>query len=136
MTGMNHNAAPTTKPMLSLLLAQSRVLEAIARGAILEGTPAELIQRLHIGPEVFRAALHDLVVGGWVFATTADDGKLTVGRERRRRDLGPPGRVERRLATSVWEGSGRPWPDSVPPPDHRSADDGPRDDRGARPVPT
>ena len=82
--------APTYSPMLELLLAQSRVLQAVACGTTLEGTPAELMQQLRIGPQTFRPALHDLVEGGWVFATTAHDGRLTVGRERRRRHAGPP----------------------------------------------
>ena len=103
--GMETLAVPTVKPMLGLLLAQSRVLEAVATGAVLEGTPAELIDRLQIGPEMFRPALHDLVEGGWVFATTAQDGTLRVGRERRRRESAPPGRVERRMPASLWEGA-------------------------------
>jgi hypothetical protein len=102
---MDRIAAPTFNPMLGLLLAQSRVLQAVACGTTLEGSPTELIAQLQIGPEMFRAALHDLVEGGWVFATTAHDGRLTVGRERRRRESGPPGRVERRMPASLWEGA-------------------------------
>ena len=57
---------------------------------------------------MFRAALHDLVAGGWIYATTAQDGRLTIGRERRTRDVGPPGPVERRRPlmrgpASLWE---------------------------------
>jgi hypothetical protein len=88
-----------------MLLAESRLLEAVATGAVLEGTPEELIHRLQIGPEMFRPALHDLVEGGWVFAISAQDGTLRVGRERRRRASGPPGRIERRMPASLWEGA-------------------------------
>jgi hypothetical protein len=105
MIDMESLAVPTLKPMLGLLLAQSRVLEAVATGAVLEGTPAELINRLQIGPEMFRPALHDLVEGGWVFAITAQDGTLRVGRERRRRESEAPGRIERRMPASLWEGA-------------------------------
>jgi hypothetical protein len=104
-------SAPTMKPTLSLLLAQSRVLNAVACGVVLQGTPAELIRRLEVRPEVFRAALHDLVEGGWIFTTTTADGRLIVGRERRQRTEGPPSRTERRPPTSIWEGSAsaRSW---------------------------
>jgi hypothetical protein len=95
-------------PSLGLLLAESRVLQAVASDAVLQGTPAELIRHLDVGPEVFRAALHDLIAGGWIFATTTEDGQLIVGRERRRHDLGPPDRVERRSPSSRWEGTAHP----------------------------
>jgi hypothetical protein len=102
---MNPVSAPLKKPTLSLLLAQSRVLRALAGGAVLQGTPAELIRDLDVGPEAFRAALHDLAEGGWIFTTTTPDGRLIVGRERRQRSDGPSGPADRR-STSVWEGAG------------------------------
>ena len=97
---------PIMEPRLSLLLAQSRVLRALACGAVLHGTTDELLSRLNVGPEVFRAALHDLIAGGWIFVSTSEDGRLTVGRERRNRDDGPPGPVDRRSVPSAWEGAG------------------------------
>ena len=103
---MNPATTPLMKPTLSLLLAQSRVLRALAGGAVLQGTPDELIRDLDIGPDAFRAALHDLVEGGWIFTSTTPDGRLIVGRERRQRSDGPPGPAERRGAASLWEGSG------------------------------
>ena len=104
---MNPATAPLMKPTLSLLLAQSRVLRALAGGAVLQGTPDELIRDLDVGPEAFRAALHDLVEGGWIFTSTTPDGRLIVGRERRQRNAGAPGPAERRATISLWEGASR-----------------------------
>lgn len=104
---MDPVTAPVMKPTLSLLLAQSRVLRALAGGSVLQGTPAELIRVLDVGPEAFRAALHDLVEGGWIFTTTTPDGRLIVGRERRQRDGDGPRRPgDRRRPASRWEGAG------------------------------
>lgn len=103
---MKPETAPLMKPTLSLLLAQSRVLRALAGGSVLQGTPDDLIRDLDIGPDAFRAALHDLVEGGWIFTSTTPDGRLIVGRERRQRSDGPPGPADRRGAASLWEGSG------------------------------
>ncbi len=105
--GVEPLTAPVMKPTLSLLLAQSRVLRALAGGSVLQGTPAELIRQLDIGPEAFRAALHDLVEGGWVFTTTTPDGRLIVGRERRQgNDDGSRRPDDRRRTASRWEGAG------------------------------
>ena len=67
---MSLASGPATKPTLSLLLAQSRVLRVLAGGAVLQGTPEELIRDLDVSPEAVQAALHDLVEGGWIFTTT------------------------------------------------------------------
>src|SRR5690349_19175435 len=96
--------APCMLPSLGLLLAESRILAAVAGNDVLHGTASDPMNQLAIGPDVFRAALHDLVAGGWIYATTAEDGRLTVGRDRRTRDVGPPGRQERRRRASCWEG--------------------------------
>ena len=102
---MNALHTSTKNATLGLLLAQSRILRALAGGTVLQGTPDELIDRLEIGPEAFRAALQDLVEGGWIFITTTQDGRMVVGRERRHHDEGPPRRVERRGSASRWESS-------------------------------
>lgn len=101
---MDRPHTPVLTMSLGLLLAQSRILQAVANGDILHATPAELIRSLDIAPEVFRAALHDLVEGGWVFTKIGLDGRLIVGRERRAHELGPPGLAERRQPHSIWEG--------------------------------
>ena len=105
---MNATYTPTMKATLSLLLAQSRILRALACGTVLQGTSADLIDRLDVGPEAFRAALQDLVEGGWIFITTTRDDQLIVGRERRCRNDGPPGRGERRGSASLWESASVP----------------------------
>jgi hypothetical protein len=95
---------PDSSATLGLLLAESRVLTAVAGDAILQGTADDLIRQLAVGRDVFRVAVQDLVDGGWIFATSADDGHLTIGREKRRRNVGPPRTGERRQTASLWEG--------------------------------
>lgn len=101
---MSHVRIPDTTASLSMLLAESRVLSAVAGNTTLEGTADELIRGLGVGREVFRIVLQDLIEGGWIFATATDDGRLTIGRERRMRDAGPPNAHERRRPASLWEG--------------------------------
>ena len=101
---MDVSSLPTARPTLALLLAQSHILKALACGTVLHGTAEDLIRRLNVTPEAFRPALHDLTAGGWIFVADGPDGELIVGRERRSRDVGPPGRVERRGPASLWEG--------------------------------
>lgn len=93
-----------TQPRLGLLLAQSHILSALATGSVLHGSPGELMRQLDVAPAVFRAALQDLADGGWIYVAMARDGQLTIGRERRVRDDGPPGSCDRRGAHSLWEG--------------------------------
>jgi hypothetical protein len=102
---MDVSSPPNARPTLALLFAQSRILKALAGGTVLHGTAEELVRRLEVGPEAFRLALRDLVAGGWIFVSDAPDGQLIVGRERRSRDVGPPGPSDRRGPSSLWEGS-------------------------------
>ena len=95
---------PNMSQSLGMLLAESRVLSAVAGNDMLQGTADELIRGLGVGRDVFRVALQDLIAGGWIFATTTDDGRLMIGRERRTRDAGPPNTYERRRQVSLWEG--------------------------------
>jgi hypothetical protein len=101
---MSHFRMPDTTESLSMLLAESRVLSAVAGNATLQGAADELIRGLGVGRDVFRIAVQDLIEGGWIFATTTDDGLMTIGRERRMRDAGPPNARERRRPASLWEG--------------------------------
>jgi hypothetical protein len=101
---MSVPSLPDSSATLGLLLAESRVLTAVAGDAILRGTADDLIRQLAVGRDVFRVAVQDLVDGGWIFATSADDGHLTIGREKRRRNVGPPRTGERRHMASLWEG--------------------------------
>ena len=101
---MDVSTPPTARPTLALLFAQSRILKALAGGMVLHGTADELIRRLEVGPEAFRPALRDLTEGGWIFVSEGPDGELIVGRERRHRDVGPPGPYDRRGSASLWEG--------------------------------
>ena len=104
---MDAQTLPTANATLSLLFAQSRILKALAGGTVLRGTAGELIQRLDVSPEAFRPALRDLTDGGWIFVSSAPDGQLIIGRERRVRDVGPASSQDRRGAASLWE---RPSP--------------------------
>jgi hypothetical protein len=101
---MSHFQMPDMSASLGMLLAESRVLSAVAGNATLEGTADELIRGLGVGRDVFRVAIQDLIAGGWIFATTTDDGRLMIGRERRTSDAGPPNTRERRRPASLWEG--------------------------------
>ena len=67
---------------------QSRIIKALAGGAILQGTTEGLSERLGVSPEAFRLALRDLLAGGRVFVSAGRGGDLVIGRERRVRDGG------------------------------------------------
>ena len=97
---MDTATPPYAPPTLSLLLAQSRILKAVAGGTVLHGTPEGLSCRLEVSPEAFRLALRDLLLGGQIFATVDRDGELLVGRERRVHELGPSDVAERRRPSS------------------------------------
>src|SRR3954452_9591150 len=97
-------SSPAMKPTLTLLLAQSRVLKALAGGAVLQGTPDELIRHLDVSPDVLSAALHDLVAGRWTFASSTPDGCLIVGCQLGQRNEEPPSRRDRRSSASLREG--------------------------------
>lgn len=101
---MSHFGLLDISQSLSMLLAESRVLSAVAGNSTLQGTADELIRGLGVGRDVFRVAVQDLIAGGWIFATTTDDGRLMIGRERRTHDAGPPNARERRRTASLWEG--------------------------------
>ena len=105
LEGMSLSTFPDSSETLGLLLAESRVLSAVAGDAVLRGSADELIRQLAVGRDIFRVAVQDLVEGGWIFATSSDDGRMVIGRERRRRNVGPPSTRERRHATSIWEGA-------------------------------
>jgi hypothetical protein len=105
---MSSETAANSRAGLGLLHAQSRVLDALASCSPLEGTAETLMQQLGISAGAFRLALLDLVAGGWIFTHTTREGVLTIGRERRLHDQGPPEHAERRRPdqrqkTSRWE---------------------------------
>jgi len=69
------------------MIAQGRIIDAVADDLIVLGTVDELAARLAVRPDVFRAALEDLVRARWVFMHAAANGRLAVGWERREHDL-------------------------------------------------
>lgn len=86
-----------------LLRAQGHILEALAAGAILTGTPEELGARFGLAPDELRLCLLDLVHAGWAAVHAAPTGRLTARLERR----SPSTRMavdidRRRAATNAW----------------------------------
>ena len=82
------SAIPLAPPIdHDAMIAQGRIIDAVADDLIVLGTVDELAARLGVRPDVFRAALEDLVGARWVFMHAAANGRLTVGWERRERDL-------------------------------------------------
>ena len=86
-----------------LLLAEGRVLEAVASGSVLLGTPEELARQLGVRTDNLRIALHELQRVSWIVVHVQPTGRLSVRLERRT----PEGRraiaVERRGAQPpVW----------------------------------
>jgi hypothetical protein len=110
MSASRESDAPSGEQSgLGLLHAQSRILDVLADGSVLEGTAEALMQHLGVRAGAFRLALLDLAAGGWIFTNTTREGIMTIGRERRLRDDGPGSHAERRRpdvprTTSRWEG--------------------------------
>ena len=78
----------------TVLVAQGRLLDAVADGAVLCGTTDELAGRLDVSIAAFRAALRELAAARWIVAQTEPDGRLTVRWERRQHRAPVP--LERR----------------------------------------
>lgn len=78
----------------TVLVAQGRLLDAVADGAVLCGTTDELAGRLDVSIAAFRAALRELAAARWIVAQTQPDGRLTVRWERRQHRAPVP--LERR----------------------------------------
>ena len=82
------SAIPLAPPIdHDAMIAQGRIIDAVVDDSMLLGTVDELAAWLAVRPDVFRAALEDLVRAQWVFMHAAANGRLTVGWERRERDL-------------------------------------------------
>jgi len=78
----------------TVLVAQGRLLDGVADGAVLCGTTDELAGRLDVSIAAFRAALRELAAARWIVAQTQPDGRLTVRWERRQHRAPVP--LERR----------------------------------------
>jgi len=82
------SAIPLAPPIdHDAMIAQGRIIDAVVDDSMLLGTVDELAAWLAVRPDVFRAALEDLVRAQWVFMHAAANGRLTVGWERREHDL-------------------------------------------------
>ena len=77
-----------------MLIAQGRLVDAIADGAVLRGSTDELAERLDVSDGALRAALKELAAAQWIVAQTELDGRLTVRWERRQHHV--PVAAERR----------------------------------------
>ena len=67
----------------AVLIAQGRLVDAVAGGAVLCGSTDELAGQLDVSAAAFRAALKTLIAARWIVAQTQPDGRLTVRWERR-----------------------------------------------------
>jgi DNA-binding FadR family transcriptional regulator len=76
------------------LLAQGRIVDAVAADLVVAGSAEELARRLGVGTRAFRSALRELVAVGWVVVNEGPAGRLAVRWERRQRRV--PVAVERR----------------------------------------
>ena len=86
-----------------LLLAEGRVLEAVASGTVLHGTPEELARQLGVRPDDLRIALHELQRVSWIVAHVQPTGRLAVRLERRSPERRPTIATERRgVQPPVW----------------------------------
>ena len=56
--------APDPDP--AAVSAEGRIVEAVADGAVLSGTPAELARRLHLRADDLIVAVGELVAVGWL----------------------------------------------------------------------
>ena len=87
--------APGPTPDETLvILAQGRIVDAVAAGLVIAGSAAELARHFGMSARTFRRALRELVAVGWVVVNEGPAGRLTVRWERRRHQ--EPVAVERR----------------------------------------
>ena len=68
------------------LLAQERLLDAVAAGEVVVGTPDELAARFGVSLEALGRAMAELLRAGWIVMRAGLDGRLAVRFERRRPD--------------------------------------------------
>jgi len=86
-----------------LLLAEGRVLEAVASGSVLLGTPEELARQLGVRSDNLRIALHELQRVSWIVVHVQPAGRLAVRLERRSPERQPAIGIERRgVQPPVW----------------------------------
>ena len=87
----------------NLLLVEGRVLEAVASGSVLLGTPDELAGQLGVRTGDLRIALRELQWVGWIVVHVQPAERLTVRLERRSTERQHAIAVERRGAQPpVW----------------------------------
>ena len=88
-----------------LILAQGRIVDAVADGVVLVGTADELAGQLLLGVAEFWVAVEELAGVGWLVVTPAPGGRLRVRCERRSANQPAPGVIERRRPR-YWQGGG------------------------------
>jgi DNA-binding IclR family transcriptional regulator len=57
---------------------QGRLLELVAEGAALDGTPAGLARRLGVAPGALQPCLAELARVGWVAVEVDGEGRLSI----------------------------------------------------------
>ena len=87
----------------NLLLAEGRILEAVASESVLLGTPEELARQLGVRADDFRIALRELQRVSWIVAHLQPAGRLAVRLERRSAERQRTTAIERRgTQPPVW----------------------------------
>jgi len=86
------------------VVAQGRIVEAVADGTVLVGTLDRLARRFDLAPDDLRACLRQLVRVGWVAVHTEPFGRLTIRLERRTEqpESAPVTRELRRGVPDAW----------------------------------
>ena len=79
---------------LGRLVAQGRLVDAVADGVVLLGRAEELARRLDVSEEAFLEGVEELAAAAWIVAESHPDGRLAVRWERRQHQV--PVAVERR----------------------------------------
>ena len=71
--------APVPCPEVSPggVVVEGRIVEAVAGGAVLSGTPAELARRLRVRAEDLMVAVGELVAVGWL-RVSFDGGRVSL----------------------------------------------------------
>ncbi len=70
-------AAPCPEVSPGGMMAEGRIVEAVADGAVLRGTLADLARRLHVRAEDLVVALGELVAVGWL-RVAFEDGQMSL----------------------------------------------------------
>jgi len=122
---------PSSGPEVGRVVAEGRLVDAVADGTVLRGTPATLARQLGISAGDLLAAIEELTAVGWVMLEVGSQGELSArwmddlppNRSAQRRG-GPVGR--RALTGGLRTSEPRPFADGDGRPTHAVRSNPPR----------